>query len=129
MKEVLQGLLRTVSERLPDVSFKVCFWDGDSATFGNGQPGFTVTFGTEEAVKSIFRRASTGFREEYVGGNIGVEGDLQQLFRVGMDPRIQEMKLPLGVKAAVLFQYLRSLNTIKRSPANIASSTARSGSL
>jgi len=120
MKELLQGLLRTVGERLPDVSFKVRFWDGDSETFGNGRPGFTVTFGTKEAVKSIFRRASTGFREEYVGGNIKVEGDLQQLFRVGMDPRIQEMKLPLGVKAAVLFQYLRSLNTLKRSPANIA---------
>ncbi len=120
MKEVLQELLQTVSERLPDVSFKVCFWDGDSKGFGNDRPGFTVTFGTEEAVKSIFRRASTGFREEYVAGNIEVEGDLQQFFRVGMDPRIQYMKLPLGVKAGVLFQYLRSLNTIKRSPANIA---------
>lgn len=120
MKEVLQELLQTVSERLPDVSFKVCFWDGDSKGFGNDRPGFTVTFGTEEAVKSIFRRASTGFREEYVAGNIEVEGNLQQFFRVGMDPRIQYMKLPLGVKAGVLFQYLRSLNTIKRSPANIA---------
>ena len=33
MKEVLQELLQTVSERLPDVSFKVCFWDGDSKGF------------------------------------------------------------------------------------------------
>ncbi len=120
MKEVLQELLRTVSECLPGVSFKVCFWDGDSEVFGNGRPDFTVTFGTEEAVKSIFRRASTGFREEYVAGSIEVEGDLQQFFRVGMDPRIQYMKLPLGVKAGVFFEYLRSLNTIKRSPANIA---------
>jgi cyclopropane-fatty-acyl-phospholipid synthase len=120
VKETLRRLLQTVSERLPEVSFKVSFWDGDTLAFGSDQPGFTVTFGTKEAVKNIFRRGPTGFREEYVAGNIEVEGDLQQLLRAGMSPRVQEMELPLNVRAAVLFQYLRSLNTIKRSPLNIA---------
>jgi len=61
-----------------------------------------------------------GFREEYVAGSIDVEGDFQQLLRVGMDPRVQDMKLSSRTKAAVLLQHLRSLNTLKRSPANIA---------
>jgi cyclopropane-fatty-acyl-phospholipid synthase len=121
MKKTLQRLLRTVSDHLPDVSFKVRFWDGDTEMFGNGQPAFAVAFATKEAARSIFRRGSMGFREEYVVGNIEVEGDLQQFFRVGMDPRIQDMKLSLGVRAAVLFRHLTSLNTIKGSVANIAS--------
>ena len=109
-----------MSDHLSDVSFKIHFWDGDTQTFGNDQPVFTVTFATKGAAKSIFRRGLAGFREEYVVGNIEVEGDLKQLFRVGMDPRIQDMKLPLEVKAAVLFRHLTSLNTVKRSPVNIA---------
>ena len=109
-----------MSDHLPDISFEVHFWDGDTERFGEDQPEFAVTFATEGVAKSIFRRGSTGFREEYVAGNIEVEGDLKQLLRVGMDPRIQYMKLSLRVRAAVLLQHLRSLNTVKRSPANIA---------
>jgi len=120
MKKTIQRLLRTVSDHLPDISFEVHFWDGDTETFGKDQPEFAVTVATKDAAESIFRWGSTGFREEYVAGNIGVEGDLQQLFHVGMDPRIQDMKLSLEVKAAILFRHLTSLNTVKRSPANIA---------
>jgi len=61
-----------------------------------------------------------GFREEYVDGAIDLAGDLQQLLRVGMDPRVQYMKLSPRTKVAVLLQHLRSLNTLKRSPGNIA---------
>jgi len=120
MKKTLQRLLQALSDQLPDVSLRVHFWDGDTQTFGNDQPVFTVTFATKDAARSIFRRGSAGFREEYVVGNIEVEGDLKQLLHVGMDPRIQDMKLPLEVKAAVLFRHLTSLNTVKRSPVNIA---------
>lgn len=120
MKETLKDLLRTVSGNLPDIPFKVCFWDGDTEPFGNGQPLFTITFVTKEGARALFRRGATGFREGYVAGKIDVEGDLRQLLRVGMDPRIQHMNLPLGTKAAVLLQHLKSLNTIKGSPANIA---------
>ena len=37
-----------------------------------------------------------------------------------MDPKVQDLKLPLRTKAAVLLQHLRSLNTAKKAPANIA---------
>jgi cyclopropane-fatty-acyl-phospholipid synthase len=121
MKKTLQRLLQTVSDHLPDVPFKVHFWDGDTEMFGNGQPTFAATFATKEAARNIFRRGSMGFREEYVAGNVEVKGDLQQFFRVGMDPRIQDMKLSPRVKAAVLFRHLTSLNTMKGSAANITS--------
>jgi cyclopropane-fatty-acyl-phospholipid synthase len=120
MKKTLQELLRALRDNLPDIPFEVYFWDGDAELFGNGRPAFTVTLKSEQAVKAVFNRGPMGFREEYVAGTIDVAGDLQQLFRVGMDPRVQDMKLSLRTKAAVLLQHLKSLNTLKRSPGNIA---------
>ena len=120
MKKTLQELLLALSRNLPDISFKVCYWDGDADQFGSAAPLFTITFRTEKAVKRIFARGSMGFREEYVDGAIDLAGDLQQLLRVGMDPRVQYMKLSPRTKVAVLLQHLRSLNTLKRSPGNIA---------
>jgi cyclopropane-fatty-acyl-phospholipid synthase len=61
-----------------------------------------------------------GFAEEYVAGNIDVEGDFQQLMKLGMDPCFQDLKLSLRTKAAVLFNHLASLNTLKGSAKNIA---------
>ena len=119
-KETLRRLLRIISDCLPEVSFEVRFFDETVETFGNGRPVFTVTFATEAAAKAVLTRGSTGFREEYVTGAVDAAGDLPQLFRVGMDPRIQNMTLPLRVKAALLFRALLSRNTMGRAPTNIA---------
>jgi len=120
MKKTLQKLLWTLSGNLPDIPFEVRFWDGEAERFGSGVPSFILIFNKKEAANSIFNRGSMGFGEEYVAGNIDVEGDFQQLVRLGMDPRFQDIKFSLRTKAAVLFQHLNSLNTIKRSPRNIA---------
>jgi cyclopropane-fatty-acyl-phospholipid synthase len=120
MKEILQKLLRTLSSNLLEIPFEVRFWDGESERFGNGEPSFVIIFKQERAVKNIFTRGSMGFAEEYVAGNIDIAGDFYQLARLGMDPRFQNMKLSFGTKSEILFRHLASLNTIKRSPRNIA---------
>jgi cyclopropane-fatty-acyl-phospholipid synthase len=119
MKETLGRLLRTIGDRVPEIPFQVQFWDGDRLRFGTGEPRFTLTFATEAAAKSVFRRGSTGFREQYVTGAIEVGGNLQELLRIGLDPLVQGIKLPLGEKVAILLQYLLSFNTVKKSPRNI----------
>lgn len=120
MKEILRKLLLTLSSNLPEIPFEVRFWDGESKQFGNGEPFFSIVIKDQKASKSIFAKGSMGFAEEYVAGNINVEGDFQQLIHLGMDPRFQYMKLSLGTKAAVLFRHLTSINTIKGSARNIA---------
>ncbi|OPY69083.1 MAG: Cyclopropane-fatty-acyl-phospholipid synthase [Syntrophorhabdaceae bacterium PtaU1.Bin034] len=120
MKKALQELLRTVSLRLPEVPFEVLFWDGDREAFGNGKPVFTLTFTTRKAARAILGRGATGFREEYVAGTIDVSGDLRQLLRAGMDPLVQNMKVSFKTKLLILLQHLRSLNTPRRAPVNIA---------
>ncbi len=120
MKKTLQDLLRGLSSSLPDIPFRVRFWDGETETYGSGVPVFTLTLKTLDAAKRIFSKGTLGFGEEYVAGNIDVDGDFQQLIRLGIDPRFQNMKPSLRTKAAVLLQRLKSANTLKGSPRNIA---------
>jgi cyclopropane-fatty-acyl-phospholipid synthase len=120
MKATLQKLFQTLSVRFPAIPFAVRYWDGEIQAFGEGSPVFTIGFNAESGAKAVFRSGAMGFREHYVEGTIDVEGDLEQLLRLGMDPSVQNMKLSIGTKIAVLLQHLRSLNTIRRSPTNIA---------
>lgn len=120
MKKTLQELLRALSGNLPEIPFAVRFWDGSSEAFGKGSPIFTMTFVNEDGARAVFKRGATGFREEYVAGNIDVEGDFEQLLRLGMDPQVQQMKVPVRTKAGILLQHVRSLNTMKKSRTNIA---------
>jgi cyclopropane-fatty-acyl-phospholipid synthase len=120
MKKILQKLLRTLSDGLPEIPFEVRFWDSKSERFGTGEPSFSIIFNQQQSLKSIFAKGSMGFAEEYVAGNIDVEGDFQQLVRLGMHPQFQELKLSFGTKSAVLLNHLRSLNTLKGSVRNIA---------
>ena len=120
MKKTLQSLLQALSRNLPDISFRVRFWDGDVETFGGGSSAFTLTFSTKQAARNVVSKGTLGFGEEYVAGNIDVEGDFRKLLHVGMDPSIQNIELPLRAKAAVLLYHLAFLNSLKRSPKNIA---------
>ena len=120
MKKTLQRLLDTLSSNVPDIPFAVRFWDGDLFRTGSGEPAFTLSFNTEDAARRLFSKGTLGFSEEYVDGNIGVEGDFRELMRLGMDPSLQYMKISLGTKLAALIFHLRSLNTKGGSTKNIS---------
>jgi cyclopropane-fatty-acyl-phospholipid synthase len=120
MKTTLQDLLRALNKSVPGIPFKVDFWDGDSLQCGEGEPAFTLTFKTRGAAASILSKGTLGFGEEYVNGNILVQGDFKELMRLGTDPHFQGLKLPLRTKLAVLIEHIRSMNTVRRSPVNIA---------
>ncbi len=120
MKKTLQDLLRILSRNRADISFIIKFWDGDAETFGEGVPAFTLTFACKEAARNVVSKGTLGFGEEYVAGNIDIEGDFRELLRLGMDPHFQDIELPLKTKAAVLFYHLAFLNSLGRAPKNIA---------
>jgi cyclopropane-fatty-acyl-phospholipid synthase len=120
MKKTLQKLLWTLSNTASDISFAVRYWDGETEVFGNSLPIFTLIFNSKESVKNILNKGTLGFGEEYMAGNIDVDGDFYQLIRLGIDPHFQNIKLSHATKAALLLHHLKSLNTIKRSSKNIA---------
>lgn len=120
MKQILKELLLQASTTLPDVSFAVRFWDGETVNFHKGEPDFVIDLKTKGALKSICGRGSTGFREEYVAGNIDISGDLQAMMKLGAGDTIQGMKLSLWLRLALLARGLYARNSLKRSPTNIA---------
>lgn len=119
MKRILSELLQGLADTFPEIPFEVRFWDGEEKLFGKKPSTFTLHFKQKEAIKRIFAAGSMGFAEKYMAGAIDVEGDFAGLIRIGMDPRVQDMKLSLGTKTKVLLNHLKSLNTTNRSPKNI----------
>ncbi|MEO8200524.1 MAG: cyclopropane-fatty-acyl-phospholipid synthase family protein [Gemmatimonadota bacterium] len=120
MKKTLLSLLHALHQHLPDSAFDVRFWDGDVVHVGSGAPQFTLTFKTEGAARRIFRDGTLGFGEEYMSGNIEVEGDLRALLRFGFDPAFRNLKLSLSNKLKVLGGFLRFRQTQDKALVNIS---------
>jgi cyclopropane-fatty-acyl-phospholipid synthase len=120
MRKTLEQLFDKLSDHAPDISFEVQFWDGKKSSYGTGKRQFLLTFVTKQAADHVLESGSLGFGEEYMGGDIQVEGDFRQLLRFGTDAAF--LNLPLGLKTKLAFQHLRqtSLNTLSRAPKHIA---------
>jgi cyclopropane-fatty-acyl-phospholipid synthase len=120
MRKTLEQLFETLSDHTRDVSFQVQFWDGVKKSYGTGEPQFILTFVTKRAAEHVIESGSLGFGEEYMAGDIQVEGDFKQLLRFGTDGAF--LNLPLGLKAKLAIKHLRqtSLNTLSRSQKHVA---------
>lgn len=120
MRKTLEQLFETLSDHARDVAFQVQFWDGERRSFGYGETQFVITFATKRAAEHVFEGGSLGFGEEYMAGNIRVEGDFRKLLRFGTDAVFQDMPLGLKTKLTILLRRLTSRNTLSRSPKHIS---------
>jgi cyclopropane-fatty-acyl-phospholipid synthase len=120
MRKTFEQLFESLSDHARDVSFQVQFWDGAKKSYGAGEPQFILTFATKRAAEHILESGSLGFGEEYMAGDIQVEGDFRQLLRFGADAAF--LNLPIGLKAKLAIKHLRqaSLNTLSRSTKHVA---------
>lgn len=120
MKKTLQALLEALHGHLPDSAFDVRFWDGETTHYGNGNRQFTLIIKTEAAARRIFADGTLGFGEEYMAGNLVVEGDFPALLRFGFDPAFSRLKLSLGNKLKVLAGFLLYRQTLSKARVNIS---------
>lgn len=120
MKRIFEELLRKARASIPDISFVVRYWDGEIASFGDGEPDFIVTFKTEGALTSTLGRGTTGFREEYASGTIDINGDLRKMMKLGAGETLQGMKLSLRMQLCLLFRALCARNSLKKARSNVA---------
>ncbi|MFQ5797080.1 MAG: class I SAM-dependent methyltransferase [Bacteroidota bacterium] len=120
MKEWMKSIIGRLSQTTPELSFEVRFWDGETHRYGSGTPSFNLTCKTKNAAKHVFTRGPLGFGEEYLKGNVSVDGSFQQLLRLGLDPSFQNSKLPILSRLQALWRKARSLNTPKQAAGNIA---------
>lgn len=120
MKTPIHALFSTLSNHLPSLSYVIQFWDGEQRHYGEGTPSFKIVFRTSSAARHLLSNGTLGFGEEYMNGNIDVEGDFGQFMRLGTDPRIGELSFPFWTRLLQGGRSLFFLNTVKRSTANIS---------
>ena len=119
MKKALQELFTRISAEEPRVSFRLRFWDGTEAAFGRGAPVFVLTLKTRRAARRFLTAGVLGFGEEYTAGNIGVEGNLHELARLGTTPAVAGYTLSLTTRLGILWHYITTLDTKSRARRNI----------
>ncbi len=102
----------------PDSRFVFEFWDGEAIAYGN-HPEMILRFRSKEGAKQLLCNGFLGFGEAYMAGDLEVEGDLQELLRLGICLRYDRLILSLWQKIQFLAHSLATRNTLGRTPQNI----------
>lgn len=71
-----QTLFRSAMERVRSGGFRIRWWDGTEETFGDAEPGFTLSIREPAVLHEIARDTENGFADAYIAGRLDVEGDL-----------------------------------------------------
>ncbi|MCK8602193.1 SAM-dependent methyltransferase [Desulfoferrobacter suflitae] len=120
MKRAYRNLAETIRQADPDASFGIEFWDGETLSLCSN-PRATLRLKSENAARDLLARKWLAFGEAYTAGDIEVDGDLQELLRLGMAVSFDDAPSTFRHKLELLRIWAKTLNTRGRSPQNIAS--------
>ena len=120
MKSALDKLFKALSSNSPEISFEVEFWDGTKEKYGSGIKKFKLIIKNKGVIKRILGGGSMGFGEEFMRGNILIEGNLQDLIKMKYGPNFVDFSLSLKDKLKIFYNYIFSLGTILNSERNIS---------
>jgi len=117
MKTIVNELLDNVSDRMP---CEVIYWDGERVRVGKDKPQFRIHIKSPSVIKDIMSNLSLGFAENYMDGNIVIEGDLQKLVGIEYEENARKFKTSNKTKIRIFFNYIKTLNTVRRAKKNIS---------
>ncbi len=118
VKKSLIDLADMMHSTDPDSRFAFELWDGEALVYGN-QPEVILRFKSKESAKHLLCNGFLGFGEAYVAGDLEVEGDLQELLRLGLCIGYDSRSLSFWQKVRFLAHYVATRNTLGRAPKNI----------
>jgi cyclopropane-fatty-acyl-phospholipid synthase len=119
MQKVIGDVLQKLSRRCPEASFAVEFWDGKSKHYGPGAEEFKMTLRSEGTIKKILSGGTLAFGEEYMAGNIMIEGDIQKMVMLYDQWQAVAGKLSLPTITRILWNRAFSRHTIGDSGKNV----------
>ena len=97
MKEAFKNIARMMHQSDPKACFAIEFWDGDEIRFGD-VPRVTLRLKTKSCARNIIGKGFFGFGESYMEGDLEIENDMPELFRLGLAIDVDNYKLPLWQK-------------------------------
>ena len=118
MKRSIIDMANLMHSADPDARFAFELWDGEIIVHGN-QPVVSLRFRSKEGAKKVLCNGFLGFGEAYMADDLDVEGDLQELLRLGIRLRYDRQNLSLWQKIRFLTHSLATRNTLDRAPQNI----------
>ncbi|MEE8480404.1 MAG: hypothetical protein V3T59_04095, partial [Desulfobacterales bacterium] len=95
------------------------FWDGDAICFGDVSRA-TLRLKTKNAAGSVIGKGLLGFGESFMEGDLDIENDMQEFFRLGLAVNFDENRLPFRQKLRFFILSLLYCDSLRRSPKNIS---------
>lgn len=120
MKSTLDNLFKPLSLNFPDTPFEIEFWDGVKEKYGSGKKKFKLILKNKGVINRILGGGSIGFGEEFMKGNILIEGSLQDLLKMGYRKNYIDFKLSLKDKFKNFYSYISSQGTILNAKKNVS---------
>lgn len=119
----MKGMARHIADLFhdadPSAAFAFELWDGEDLVVGD-EPQVVLRFHSEKAFGAMLSRGFAGFGESYMAGDIAVEGDLQELLRLGIAAHVDSGRMSLADKARLFLSCLKCRNTASQAARNIA---------
>ena len=119
MTITIDKLLKSLHSHFPDTPFRVEFWNGSEKKYGEGKEKFRLVLKSKKSVNRILTEGSIGFGEEFMRGNILVEGNIQDLLKMSYDKNYTNLGLSLKSALEIFWRYIFSLGTVSNSRKNI----------
>ncbi len=119
MKRSLINIANLMHSADPHSRFAFEFWDGETLGYGD-QPEVLLRLKTKESAQQLLANGFLGFAEAYMAGYLEVEGNLQELLRLGYCVEFEKNNLSFWQKMRFLLRRLGTRNTSSRVSKNIS---------
>jgi len=122
MKGALKKIAVMMHQAQPEANFAFEFWDGDRVGYGDlSRPGaVTLRLKSPRSAKQIIVNGFLGFGEAYMAGDLDLDGDFQELMRLGICTGFDQLPLSPWQKLLFWVQRLTARSTTNRACQNIA---------
>ena len=101
----------------PQAEFTFELWNGETLSYG-GRPRVILRLKTEQSAKDLLSKGFLGFGEAYMAGSLEVDGDLQELMRLGFAISFDYYTLPFPLRMALWGLALKTPNTQRQALKN-----------
>ncbi len=115
-RKLIEQVLGLAADEIP---IEISYWDGERRRFGSKPPVAKVRIKTPQVFKDMMHQLSLGFGENYMEGNIEIEGDLQEVLRIQELPSMSELKPSIKAIASIILNRVFTMDSMRRARENI----------